>query len=135
VPSAEQISGEMMGNKVEYLNFGEHHRVSFRCPGCRDHHALPVDGDSSEHPVWLWNGDLEKPTLTPSILVRTGHYVPSHTGESCWCTYNAEHPEKKPVFACGVCHSFVTDGRIQFLDDCTHVLAGQTVDLPEIQGD
>ena len=30
-----------------------------------------------------------------------------------------------------VCHSFVTDGRIQFLGDCTHSLAGQTVDLPE----
>jgi len=30
-----------------------------------------------------------------------------------------------------VCHSFVTDGRIQFLGDCTHTLAGQTVDLPD----
>jgi hypothetical protein len=30
-----------------------------------------------------------------------------------------------------VCHSFVTDGRIQFLNDCTHPLAGQTVDIPE----
>ncbi len=29
-----------------------------------------------------------------------------------------------------VCHTFVTDGRIQFLGDCTHVMAGQTVDLP-----
>ncbi len=29
-----------------------------------------------------------------------------------------------------VCHSFLTDGRIQFLDDCTHAMAGQTVDLP-----
>jgi hypothetical protein len=29
-----------------------------------------------------------------------------------------------------VCHSFVVDGRIQFLGDCTHHLAGQTVDLP-----
>ncbi|MNJ76318.1 hypothetical protein D3C77_735750 [compost metagenome] len=30
-----------------------------------------------------------------------------------------------------VCHSFVTDGRSQYLTDCTHALAGQTVDLPE----
>ncbi len=28
-----------------------------------------------------------------------------------------------------VCHSFVTDGQIQFLGDCTHKLAGQTVPL------
>lgn len=29
-----------------------------------------------------------------------------------------------------VCHSFVREGRIQFLGDCTHRLAGHTVDLP-----
>jgi hypothetical protein len=29
-----------------------------------------------------------------------------------------------------VCHSFVVDGRMQFLSDCTHVMAGQTVDIP-----
>ena len=29
-----------------------------------------------------------------------------------------------------VCHSFVNNGRIQFLLDCTHHLAGQTVNLP-----
>ena len=28
------------------------------------------------------------------------------------------------------CHSFVRDGGIQFLTDCEHGLAGQTVDLP-----
>lgn len=27
-----------------------------------------------------------------------------------------------------------TDGRIQFLNDCTHALAGQTVDLPDWEG-
>ena len=32
-----------------------------------------------------------------------------------------------------VCHSFITDGRIQFLGDCTHELKGQTVELPEVK--
>jgi len=27
------------------------------------------------------------------------------------------------------CHSFITDGQIKFLGDCTHELAGQTVAL------
>jgi len=31
-----------------------------------------------------------------------------------------------------ICHSFIRDGKIQFLGDCTHALAGQTVDLPEL---
>jgi hypothetical protein len=30
-----------------------------------------------------------------------------------------------------VCHSFVRDGQIQFLGDCTHALKGQTVERPE----
>lgn len=30
-----------------------------------------------------------------------------------------------------VCHSFVTDGKIRFLNDCTHDKAGQILDLPE----
>ncbi|MGT2509205.1 hypothetical protein [Cupriavidus basilensis] len=34
-------------------------------------------------------------------------------------------------FECGVCQSFVTDGRIQFLGDCAHALVGQTVPLAE----
>ena len=58
-------------------------------------------------PRWGWNGDAEKPTFTPSVLVR----------------YNWSDGER-------VCHSFVTDGQIQFLGDCTHALAGQTVDIP-----
>lgn len=38
---------------------------------------------------------------------------------------------KQGRFKCGVCHSFVTGGHIQFLGDSAHVLAGQMVDLPE----
>lgn len=32
------------------------------------------------------------------------------------------------------CHSFVVDGQMQFLGDCTHALAGQTVPIPEWHG-
>jgi hypothetical protein len=28
------------------------------------------------------------------------------------------------------CHVFITNGQIQFLDDCTHALKGQTVPIP-----
>ncbi|WP_259106184.1 hypothetical protein [Pseudomonas sp. JUb42] len=30
-----------------------------------------------------------------------------------------------------ICHSFVTDGRIQYLGDCTHGLDGQAAEVPE----
>lgn len=84
-------------------------RVHFRCPGCEDVHGVVVDAGPV---VWGWNGDLELPTFTPSVLVRLDVSPPN------------QHLSR-------VCHSFVTDGRIQFLGDCTHTLAGQTVDLPE----
>ncbi|WP_244622606.1 DUF6527 family protein [Microvirga brassicacearum] len=81
-------------------------------------------------PCWGFNGNYEKPTFTPSVLVTSGHYVAGHqASEECWCTYEKRFGKKAP-FECSICHSFVTDGKIQFLDDCTHALAGQTVPLP-----
>ena len=80
-------------------------RVAFHCPGCEYGHQIPVTGRRA----WQWNGLFDKPTLTPSILVNRG-------------SSNPEVP---------TCHSYVTDGRIQFLADCTHKLAGKTVELPD----
>lgn len=89
---------------------------------------ITVDGTGA----WTWNGNIESPTFSPSILVQCGHYAPGRANpESCWCTYNAEHPDDPSGFICYACHSFVTDGKIQFLADSTHKLSGQTVDLPE----
>lgn len=39
------------------------------------------------------------------------------------------HTERK------ICHSFIKDGMIQFLGDCTHELKGKTVKLPEVEID
>lgn len=92
--------------------------LAFACPGCRDWHVLNVEG--AARPRWTWNGNVNSPSFQPSVLVRTGSAVdPSIVWE-----------EGDPPL---VCHSFVTDGRIQFLSDCTHPLAGQTVDLPEFE--
>lgn len=86
----------------------------FWCPGCEGAHQVMVG--SGAGPRWGYNGDPERPTFTPSVLVR----------------YNGKDAgiDGAPP---AVCHSFVTDGRIQFLGDCTHALAGQTVDLPDFE--
>ena len=90
-------------------------RLLFHCPGCQMLHGPRVEGEAG---VWQWNGSLELPTLSPSILVSGKRPRPGQDPAS---------GEPWPDF---VCHSFVRDGRIQFLGDCTHALAGQTVDLP-----
>jgi len=93
---------------------GSPYGISFECPACGDRHVVPTHGPKA----WSYNGSLERPTLTPSILVR----------------WRASDPDDPAAVAReSVCHSFVSDGRIQFLGDCTHDKAGQTVDLPEIE--
>jgi len=103
-------------------------RVSFKCPGCRLYHNLPVEGAGT---TWQFNGDVEKPTLSPSILARGGccyqpdwHEQERRRGaEQC----DKGRPDEDGISMCHVCHSFVREGRIEFLSDCTHSLAGQTV--------
>jgi hypothetical protein len=93
---------------------GDVEQVRFDCPGCGHPHVLPVTGPKA----WGFNGSFEKPTFTPSILVR-------------WIDWDDGHEPRNIRHV--TCHSFVTDGRIQFLGDCTHKLAGQTVDMTEIE--
>jgi hypothetical protein len=91
-------------------------RIAFMCPGCDEQHVCSV-GTDLDRPRWAWNGDLDRPTLQPSVFIKTGRAVDPN--------YQPE-PDDPPE----ICHSFVVDGRIQFLGDCTHALAGQSVDLP-----
>lgn len=98
---------------VDKAKQAEGDRVHFVCPGCKHAHGIHTGPNG-----WQWNGDLASPTFVPSVLVsRTmGNYKFKDDPDY------EEHQE--------VCHSFVTDGRIQFLSDTTHELSGQTVDLP-----
>lgn len=118
---------------MDRLTLGEEGRLWFRCPGCGDRHGVSVKGSG---PTWTFNGDMVTPTFKPSLLVRSGHYAASHkAGDGCWCTYNAEQRDAgEPLapFACYICHSFIRDGQIQFLNDCTHALSGKTVELPSV---
>lgn len=105
--------------------------VGYWCPGCKEAHIVWIG--AGEGPRWGWNGNLDRPTFTPSILVRSGHFAPHwKQGDACWCTYNAEDGEENvEPFKCLVCHTFVTDGVIDFLPDCTHELAGQKIEIPD----
>jgi len=85
--------------------------IRLNMPGPIADRIIPVitKGDRDKTPCWTWNGDTEKPTLKPSILTR----LPTYKGVM-------------------ICHSFVTDGLVQFLDDCTHQFAGQTLSLLDV---
>jgi len=76
---------------------------AFWCPGCEEIHTFNTVARHHNAPVWWFNGNLEFPTFTPSLIYRGDR----------------------------LCHVFVTDGKIQFLADCWHRLRGQTVPIPE----
>jgi hypothetical protein len=108
-------------------------RFVFYCPGCLCLHSIPYEGDHER--LWTWDGNTEKPTFAPSLLVNSGHYIPGHAGD-CWCDYNEgsrARGEREAPFKCERCHSFIRSGQIEFLSDCTHSLAGQTVDVPVLE--
>jgi hypothetical protein len=78
--------------------------------------------------MWTWNGDMVKPTFSPSILVSHHEWTPPVTPE------NLEQWKVQPWPQTKVdkrCHTFIKDGMIQFLGDCTHDHAGKTVPLPK----
>lgn len=78
----------------------EYEQLRLWCPGCDRLHAVRVSGPE---PQWEWDGNLDAPTISPSILV----------------TMNTEPAT--------VCHSFFKAGVWEFLGDCTHDLKGQHV--------
>ena len=91
----------------EKCEANEASHLMFNVPGPIPTRILPViiKGDRAGTPCWSWNGDTEKPTIKPSVLSNNGTIT---------------------------CHSFINDGQVQFLGDCTHELANQTLDLLEV---
>lgn len=102
------------------------------CPGCECGHLFPTG--PGEKPRWTFNGNLAKPTFTPSMLIKGTRYTQKgHAQYNAW--QKAGFPEPAPEkFETEeyVCHSNVTDGQIQFHSDCTHHLKGQRVPLTEM---
>ncbi len=97
---------------------------AFHCPGCGHLHSYTVGGylpgeiealkernggklPDQMPPRWTFNGNLERPTFTASLLI------------------NKDHPKSR-------CHLFVTDGQIVYQQDCHHDLRGKTVAMVDI---
>lgn len=120
-----------MTNRVEFLT--DDNQLWFTCPGCGIDHAVNVN--QATRPCWSWNGSLDLPTFKPSIRVRWTKMT--ELGRKQRTEWLDTDKKPYPGFQAFdhidmICHSFVKDGKIQFLNDCTHELAGQTVDLPDV---
>lgn len=78
----------------------------FWCPGCGMAHGVNVGGGRGAR--WKWNEDRERPTFSPAVSVRfmRGRRMRVVT-----------------------CHVNVVDGRLMFMPDCSHALAGQSIEM------
>ena len=103
-----------------YNDEAQEHLIGYRifCPGCKEHHLLDFR--------WTFNANFEKPTFTPSLKCMSSHPKGYSNENPAPLGWEGEYEES-------VCHTFITDGNIKFLDDCTHNLKGQTVELPDVE--
>ncbi len=99
----------------------------FHCPGCKCGHGVwTTNPNSLTKAMWSFNGDMQRPTFSPSLLIRSHQWQPPVTAENMDKWRKEPWPQTQVET---VCHSFVRDGQIQFPSDCTHELAGKTVPM------
>lgn len=98
--------------KLVHHDMPNYQAYSHWCQGCNHAHTYYVQGG---HHNWTFDGNIESPTFTPSMRM-----FRKRTGEDTELT---------------ICHYFLTNGEIQFLSDCLHKFAGQTLPLEPIPAD
>ena len=86
-------------------------QLAYMCPGCGHVHVIDTRASAGPGHVWSWDGDAARPTFRPSVHWQAGN--PKVT----------------------MCHHWVTAGRIAYLADSRHALAGKTVDMVELDPD
>lgn len=104
----DAVSKILRRHDYEYPPGTKRWNVWFICPGCGEAHAFDER--------WKFNEDAARPTFEPSFLT--------------WVDANPQ-ATREPFISGRRCHSYVRDGQIEFLGDCTHQLRGKTVPIPE----
>lgn len=79
------------------------------CPGCKRLHMIATKQEEENSVVWTFNGDVEKPSFSPSVIVEKD-------GKT-------------------VCHYVLINGVLVYCADCTHELASKTIPLPVLPGE
>lgn len=113
--------------KLRSIGFGgDSSGIAFWCPGCEEMHAICTDAAGGGiKPVWQWDGNVDAPTVTPSINVAGKRRLTDDEHRRVMAGELVVVPDRR-------CHSFLHAGTIEFLPDCTHAHAGHTAPLPDL---
>ena len=76
---------------------------------------VPITSEDKAVKPWSWNGDLDRVSISPSIL-------------TVW-----EGDDENGLRIKHVRHSVIKGGIIQFQRDCTHELAGKIRPIPSLE--
>lgn len=91
----------------EHIHNGEkyhHTQYLYYCEGCKTSHAFGLKSEGGNHD---FNMDLNNPTVSPSLVA---NFSPGT-----------------------MCHSFIRNGKIEYLNDCWHDLKGRTIELSNVE--
>lgn len=114
--------------------------IQLHLPGPLSNRLIPVilRGSRDDHAsvVWSWNGDTEKPTLKPSIRTKSSRFTKEGEKQyEDWAARGYPKLSENHTFDSEdvICHTWINDGFVIFLDDCSHELKGQTLELLEVE--
>lgn len=95
--------------------------LRYFCFGCNRSHVIYYN-DSNPVINWQWNKDYVLPTFSPSVKHEYPNWVPPSTPEN-------PIPHEQQILKIDICHYFIVNGQIQYLDDCTHAYRNKIVDM------
>lgn len=93
---------------------------SFYCPGCGHDHVFYVGIQYHNGSRWSFNGDLNNPTFSPSLLNRWGVEA-----DPKWNPEFEDGTDHTKMPYSGRCHLHVENGVINYCGDCTHEYSGK----------
>lgn len=91
----------------------------FWCPGCQRGHIY-------ETPRWKFDGNVEAPTFSPSLLMYVTLVYPDELAVAAAEGKGTRRTE---------CHLHVRKGQLEYCGDCPHALSGKTIPMEEIPAD
>ena len=96
------------------VKLAENGLLMYECAGCKHSHSVQtVKPFANGAGPWTWNGDVEKPTVSPSVHCQ---------------------PYRNPTTGSLLvkeCHHYIIDGMIHYLHDCDHELAGRVMPMED----
>lgn len=112
--------------KLAHDDHGHFLGVEIHCPACGGApHIVPVN--------WLPAGEVESEAITHLETLQRWEFSKNFFRPTFSKEYRLEMDlEVNGQVVHYLCHSRIANGRILYLPDCTHAMAGQLTDLPDL---